>query len=325
MSNYPATAQTAVPAYGSKIINGATSFNGALTIAPDAASSGARTCITVTQPADTAITASTEQPIVFYDFSATQTWATGSLTTQRFLRIAAPTIAFAGASTVTTAATVDIAGAPIAGTNATITNAYALRVATGASYFGGAVAMTPVAATSGTRSALTVTGAADTGVTASTEQNDVYLNLSHTVTWAAGPITNQRAIRVAAPTYAFSGPSTVVNAATLYVDNAPSAGTNATITNAYALWVDDGMTRLDGALTVGSYSILTGNVGVGSAAPASAALAVSSTTQGFLPPRMTGTQRDAIAAPAAGLVVYNTTTNKLNFYNGSAWEVVTSA
>ncbi len=36
-------------------------------------------------------------------------------------------------------------------------------------------------------------------------------------------------------------------------------------------------------------------------------------------------KRDAIATPAAGLVVYNTTTNKLNFYNGSAWEVVTSA
>ena len=40
---------------------------------------------------------------------------------------------------------------------------------------------------------------------------------------------------------------------------------------------------------------------------------------------MTGTERDAISSPTAGLIVYNSTTNKLNFYNGSAWEVVTSA
>jgi DNA-binding transcriptional regulator/RsmH inhibitor MraZ len=40
---------------------------------------------------------------------------------------------------------------------------------------------------------------------------------------------------------------------------------------------------------------------------------------------MTSTQRDAISSPTAGLVIYNSTSNKLNFYNGSAWEVVTSA
>jgi hypothetical protein len=39
---------------------------------------------------------------------------------------------------------------------------------------------------------------------------------------------------------------------------------------------------------------------------------------------MTATQRDAISA-VAGLMIYNTDTNKLNFYNGSAWEAVTSA
>lgn len=69
----------------------------------------------------------------------------------------------------------------------------------------------------------------------------------------------------------------------------------------------------------------SGSVGVGGAPDSKAALTVTSTTQGFLPPRMTGTQRDAIASPPAGLVVYNTTTNKLNVYTGSAWEAVTSA
>jgi hypothetical protein len=44
----------------------------------------------------------------------------------------------------------------------------------------------------------------------------------------------------------------------------------------------------------------------GAAAHPSAVLDASSTTQGFLPPRMTATQRDAIANPATGLVVFCT-------------------
>lgn len=43
---------------------------------------------------------------------------------------------------------------------------------------------------------------------------------------------------------------TVTNAATVYIDNAPLAGTNVTITNPYALWVDAGATRLDGDLVL---------------------------------------------------------------------------
>lgn len=57
----------------------------------------------------------------------------------------------------------------------------------------------------------------------------------------------------------------------------------------------------------------------------SAVLDVQSTTKGFLFPTMTTTQRDAIPTPANGLTIFNSTTNKINFYNGSAWEVVTSA
>lgn len=69
-----------------------------------------------------------------------------------------------------------------------------------------------------------------------------------------------------------------------------------------------------------------GNVGIGGTADADAILDLQSTNKGFLPPRMTTTQRNAIAAPIpAGLMVYNTTTNKLNFYNGAAWEAVTSS
>jgi trimeric autotransporter adhesin len=62
------------------------------------------------------------------------------------------------------------------------------------------------------------------------------------------------------------------------------------------------------------------NVGIGTQTPhASAQLDVSSTTRGLLAPRMTTTQRNAIASPAKGLLVYDTEVNGLFHYNGSAW------
>jgi hypothetical protein len=52
---------------------------------------------------------------------------------------------------------------------------------------------------------------------------------------------------------------------------------------------------------------------------ASAQLQVQSTTKGFLPPRMTTTQKNAIASPATGLQVYDTTLNRPCFYDGTTW------
>jgi hypothetical protein len=52
-----------------------------------------------------------------------------------------------------------------------------------------------------------------------------------------------------------------------------------------------------------------------------AMLDVSSSGKGFLPPRLTTTERDAMTGEIpAGLTIYNVTTNCLNFYNGSAWQ-----
>jgi nitrogen fixation protein len=51
---------------------------------------------------------------------------------------------------------------------------------------------------------------------------------------------------------------------------------------------------------------------------------INSTTQGFLPPRMTTTQKNAIVSPASGLVIYDTTLNKLCVRGASAWETITS-
>ena len=51
----------------------------------------------------------------------------------------------------------------------------------------------------------------------------------------------------------------------------------------------------------------------------SAMLDVKSTSKGFLPPRMTTTQRDLISSPATGLTIYNITNNRNETYNGSTW------
>jgi hypothetical protein len=69
----------------------------------------------------------------------------------------------------------------------------------------------------------------------------------------------------------------------------------------------------------------TNNIGIGTTTDvASSILTVESTTKGFLPPRMTTTQKNAIASPAAGLVVYDTTLNKLCVRGAASWETITS-
>lgn len=124
--------------------------------------------------------------------------------------------------------------------------------------------MAPSAASSGVRSAISLTGAADTGLTAATEQTDVDLNLGRTVTWAsgAGPLAAQRAIRVRAPTYAgnVAAALTITNASTLEIDNAPQAGSNVTLTNAWALRVVAGAVYFGGAVSMGSTLAVTTSI-----------------------------------------------------------------
>jgi trimeric autotransporter adhesin len=62
-----------------------------------------------------------------------------------------------------------------------------------------------------------------------------------------------------------------------------------------------------------------GRVGIGTSTPAaSALLELNSISGGLLIPRMDQTQRDGLSSPALGLQIFNTTTNRLNFFDG-AW------
>ena len=81
------------------------------------------------------------------------------------------------------------------------------------------------------------------------------------------------------------------------------------------------------ALVIFNYQIAISQVGINdnNATPdASAMLDVKSTTKGMLIPRMTTTQRDAISSTATGLMIYNTTTNAFNYYNGTVWVALSS-
>ena len=63
-------------------------------------------------------------------------------------------------------------------------------------------------------------------------------------------------------------------------------------------------------------------VGASSAASASAVLEASSTTQGFLPPRMTYYQRTQIASPIAGLTIWCSNcgaSGEMQVFNGGTW------
>jgi hypothetical protein len=86
---------------------------------------------------------------------------------------------------------------------------------------------------------------------------------------------------------------------------------------------DDGQVQLgsssnftvDGNTTYNRFELAVGGL---SSIP-SAVLSLTSTTRGFLPPRMTTTQKNAISTPASGLQVYDTTLNQMSYYNGTTW------
>ena len=90
------------------------------------------------------------------------------------------------------------------------------------------------------------------------------------------------------------------------------------------------MNRLLSILFISSVFCTTGvyaqNVGVGTSSPDnSAKLDVTATDGGLLIPRMTEVQRDAIATPAIGLMIFQTDgTVGFYYYDGAAWTAIGS-
>ncbi len=86
------------------------------------------------------------------------------------------------------------------------------------------------------------------------------------------------------------------------------------------------VSKFTSTTAVGNSSIFDNgtSVGINNITPsASAKLEIASTTQGFLPPRMTAAQRTSISSPAEGLIVVQTdSTVGLYIYIGAAWHAL---
>jgi hypothetical protein len=101
---------------------------------------------------------------------------------------------------------------------------------------------------------------------------------------------------------------------------------NGTAANYLAGVLNIGSTTLAGfQLDVNGTARMQSTLKVGAATTqnASSVLDIESTTQGFLPPRMTTTQKNAITSPATGLIVFDTTLGKLCVFS-TTWQTITS-
>jgi len=139
----------------------------------------------------------------------------------------------------------------------------------------------------------------------------------------------------------FLSSATSANLATTIADETGSGSlvfaTSPTLTTPTIATVN-GSTSSNGSITIQGTSNATrttsnvdlqpsgGGVTIGGTTRnASAIFQINSTTLGFLPPVMTIAQRNAIASPAAGLVVYSSDAFELSFYNGTSWGDVFSS
>lgn len=90
--------------------------------------------------------------------------------------------------------------------------------------------------------------------------------------------------------------------------------------------ISTGQLQAQDGMIITNNGIITGSllVGANAGCDLSAILEARSTTRGFLPPRMSTAEKNAISSPAGGLVVFDEDLVKLCVYTG-VWETITSA
>jgi len=118
-----------------------------------------------------------------------------------------------------------------------------------------------------------------------------------------------------------------------YPPDAPSTGqtsvadplpTNVEMTDGRVEIIENSTGTRKIVLNANDFNYIINQLAIGTdTADASALVSLSSTTQGFLLPRMTEAQRGDIASPATGLMVYQTdATAGIYVYNGSSWDAL---
>lgn len=234
--------------------------------------------------------------------AATKTYATGNLTNQKFSELFSNTAAFVGASTITNSFNLYV-NEVTAGTNATITNNYGIGCTNlyiksrSTSTSNKALHVRNTAQSSDflyvRGDGYTFIGDVQVGNGLGSGTFHVYGNQGQT----------SDIVRI------FSANSVNIFEFRQASNNALMYLRSSTGTLGVQLTGQSGGTNyIDGVVSIGSTTSVT-----------SAVMNVDSTTKGFLPPRMTTTQKNAIATPAAGLIVYDTTTNKACCYDGTIW------
>lgn len=197
-----------------------------------------------------------------HTYTDSATAASGTATSWTGSSFQRPTLAASNTSVVTTdAATVYIANGPAAGTNQTLTNSWGLWVDDGAVRLD--LTTSKASAASAVCRALYLPAATQT------------ISGSTNITTATG----YNYLEIAQPTMSAGTALTITNAATLYIADAPAAGGAgpAAITNAYAIWVDSGAVRFDGAAT------LTGAIDANSTMTLSGTLTMDGTNNAIIP------------------------------------------
>jgi hypothetical protein len=301
-------------------VNGSNRFQASasqISFGNQAVSSTASTVrFTHTGAADTSLTASTEAPNVYFNMGQTRQHATGTLTLQRDFRVTPSTHSFVGASTLTNAAAFSVDGPANGGANATVTNSSAIYV--------------PSAAIANTTNTYGLNISAATG---GTNNYAATFQTGNVGMGTAAPATNLEVKSLSAGANSIirvsnDGSATGNSVISFYrvasdfgeVKYVPGGGVST------GMYYNSGRTAVDSHHTFqvnGSDKMRIDNTGslvIGSiTANANAILDVQSTTKAFMPPRMTTAQKNAIASPTAGMVVYDTNMKGISFYNGTAW------
>lgn len=225
-----------------------THASGAVTLA-SAATAGGAVALTLTPGAHTAVTAQVND----FALTAHTITVTGGFTAQNFVRLNQPTISAASGLTITNSATMSILSPTVAG-SAVITNTASLSVGTA----------------TGTASTI----ANDSGSTfahVSTSTTTIALSTTTQVTSACFASAAKFGIITINQT---GGAVTVDNSATIYVAGAVAPGASVTLTNPYSIFVDAGLSRFDGGITMNGSTI----IGVSSAITGTAGTALTIST-----------------------------------------------
>ena len=188
-----------------------------------------------------------------------------------------------------------------------------------------------------TAASLIAQGTIFTPTLVASANNDVLVGLDIAPTFTNGAFTGvtNYAQRINGSTF-----QTIDGTSTLYTSNVPSVNAFSfhfsvpTVSN-FFLRSDINSVYLNSPSTIGNIFFRIGNATKGQffgttgnlllqnggvfTDIASSRLTINSTTQGFLPPRMTTAQKNAIVTPATGLVVYDNDLLNQSQYNGTSW------